>query len=500
MEFFTKTKAIKLRSHLDKYLLADDDGYTVRQTRTSASSPPATWFVELIDGRNDVVRLRSSFGTYLTASDAPFLLGAAGYKAVQTSTTGGSPAASDRRQEWRPMRDGFQVRLRSRCGKYLRGWRNSVTHDDGPHGGAGRRWMLWDVEAVVAGDGEAVARLLSPVSYCNLVEDATDDYKRPSLSNSSSVILCFSSVSPIPMDIFNKAKAVRLRSHHEKYLLADDDEESVIQDKNGSSKSAKWVVEPVPGSDSSVRLKSIYGKYLTASNHPFLLGMTGRKVLQTLPRRLDSSVEWEPVREGYGSARIKLRTKYGNFLRANGRLPPWRNSITHDIPHRSSTQDWVVWDVDVVEIRESEKSTPPPPSAKAAAQLDHVDSLDFEETGSPYSVSDRPAITFERLESTDSNVGSPPKTEGRTIYYHMADESGDVDDDVEEGYSMTFKGNGVEELTEKLKEETGLGEIVVCSRSPLNGKLYPLRLQLPPNNADMHVIVIPSSSKVARGF
>ncbi|CAN1321228.1 hypothetical protein LINPERPRIM_LOCUS31960 [Linum perenne] len=203
MEFFTKTKAIKLRSHLDKYLLADDDGYTVRQTRTSASSPPATWFVELIDGRNDVVRLRSSFGTYLTASDAPFLLGAAGYKAVQTSTTGGSPAASDRRQEWRPMRDGFQ---------------------------------------------------------------------------------------------------------------------------------------------------------------------------------------------------IKLRTKYGNFLRANGRLPPWRNSITHDIPHRSSTQDWVVWDVDVVEIRESEKSTPPPPSAKAAAQLDHVDSLDFEETGSPYSVSDRPAITFERLE------------------------------------------------------------------------------------------------------
>ncbi|CAN1147817.1 hypothetical protein LINPERHAP2_LOCUS16097 [Linum perenne] len=120
------------------------------------------------------------------------------------------------------------------------------------------------------------------------------------------------------MDLFSKAKAVRLRSHHKKYLLADDDEELVIQDKNGSSKSAKWVVEPVPGSDSSVRLKSIYGKYLTASNHPFLLGMTGRKVLQTLSWRLESSVEWEPVREGYGGARIKLRTKYGNLLRANG--------------------------------------------------------------------------------------------------------------------------------------------------------------------------------------
>ncbi|CAN1173374.1 hypothetical protein LINPERHAP2_LOCUS30635 [Linum perenne] len=111
------------------------------------------------------------------------------------------------------------------------------------------------------------------------------------------------------MDLFFKAKAVRLRNHRKKYLLADDDEESVIQDKNGLSKSAKWVVEPVPGSDSSVRLKSIYGKYLTASNHPFLLGMTGRKVLQTLPRRLESSMEWEPVREGYGGARIKLRTK-----------------------------------------------------------------------------------------------------------------------------------------------------------------------------------------------
>ncbi|MCI20033.1 hypothetical protein A2U01_0041194, partial [Trifolium medium] len=45
-------------------------------------------------------------------------------------------------------------------------------------------------------------------------------------------------------------------------------------------------------------------------------------------RRLDSSVEWEPVR-------------YGNFLIANGGLPPWRNSVT---------QDWILWDVDVLEI------------------------------------------------------------------------------------------------------------------------------------------------------
>lgn len=92
-------------------------------------------------------------------------------------------------------------------------------------------------------------------------------------------------------------------------------------------------------------------------------------------------------------------------------------------------------------------------------------------------------------------MGSPPKCDGRTIYYHIADDNGEVDDEVVEGYSFSFKGNGVEELTRKLIEETGLEDIIVCTRSPLNAKLYPLRLQLPPNNADMHVVVVPPSSK-----
>ena len=99
------------------------------------------------------------------------------------------------------------------------------------------------------------------------------------------------------------------------------------------------------------------------------------------------------------------------------------------------------------------------------------------------------------LQSIDyAHHDSPVKAEGRTICYLVADEKGHFDD-TREGLSFTFKGSGVEELKQKLKEETGLDDIVVCTRSPLNGKLFPLRLQLPPNNSDMNVVVVPSSSK-----
>lgn len=156
------------------------------------------------------------------------------------------------------------------------------------------------------------------------------------------------------MEFFQRANTVRLRSHHDKYLLASSDEESVYQDRHGTNKKARWSVEFVEGYHTVIRLKSCYGKYLTAAEEQYLLGVTGRKVLQTAPKKLDSSVEWEPMRDGM---LVRLKTRYGNFLRANGGIPPWRNSITHDIPHRHL--DWVLWEVDVVDKRpDSPKKIP----------------------------------------------------------------------------------------------------------------------------------------------
>ncbi|GLT63714.1 hypothetical protein SLA2020_362580 [Shorea laevis] len=519
MEFFTGVKAVRLRSHLDKYLVADDDKETVRQSR-NGSDKKARWFVELVGDETNVIRLKSCHGKYLAASDQEFLLGMKGKKKVLQAVP---EKLVDWNIRWEPIRDGFQVKFKTWCGKYLLAnggtppWRNSVTHDD-PHSGSTVNWVLWDVEVVEVPEAGSVMEYLSSVSSFSSVPEEVMEVLSDGIpgSDPQSPVSVVSSVksprfsvvstgSPrlLPkkanshvvrsgMDFFHNAKAVCLRSQHDKYLLAEDDEESVTQDRNGSSRTARWSVEFVPGSESLLRLKSCYGKYLTASNQHFLLGMTGQKVIQSLPQRLDSSVQWEPIREGF---KVKLKTRYGKFLRANGGLPPWRNSVTHDIPYRTATQEWVLWDVDVIELQP--QPTPNSHQPSAATPIDHSDYLDFDSSSSPLSAR---SGQYSIQESSDSSTCSPSKSGGRTIYYHIADESGDVDDDSTEGYKLSFKGNRVDELTQKLRKDTGLEEIVVCSRSPLNGKLYPLRLQLPPNNADMHVVVVPLSSIVAKDF
>ncbi|CAL5089040.1 unnamed protein product [Urochloa decumbens] len=341
------------------------------------------------------------------------------------------------------------------------------------------------------------------------------------------------------MELFERARTVRLRSHHDKYLYADEDESHVVQDRNAASPNARWVVEPVPHSPGVLRLRSRYGRYLSASNEPFLLGVTGRKVLQTLPHRLDSSVEWVPVRDdarNRAGPGARLRTRYGNFLRANAGLPPWRNSVTHDTPHRHA--GWVVWDVEVVQAvipgpdsatasdaaaggyspappsssynkPPSRSSSPTPPPLPTSALRPPAPPPHYrEENEAPFRAQPPPpppgyiappAPGLYRLESTESFSVPLHKVEGRAIYYQIGDEDGDVDPD-ESPQHFTFNGTGLEELLERLKEESGLEDVVMCSRSPINGKLLPLRLQLPPNNAAVHIVLVRESSKVAKTF
>lgn len=88
------------------------------------------------------------------------------------------------------------------------------------------------------------------------------------------------------MEVFRNAKVVRLRSRHGKYLVAEDDRETVGQVHGGTSGKARWTVEFVLNSESVIRLRSCHGRYLTASSSPFRLGIAGCKVLvqnQDLP-------------------------------------------------------------------------------------------------------------------------------------------------------------------------------------------------------------------------
>ncbi|WOL04996.1 hypothetical protein Cni_G13719 [Canna indica] len=265
------------------------------------------------------------------------------------------------------------------------------------------------------------------------------------------------------MEFFAQAKTVRLKSHHDKYLVAED-AEHVTQDRDGTGRDARWSVERVEDAPNIIRLRSWQGRYLTATDEPCLV--TGKKVRLTLPLRLDSSVEWEPLREG---ALVKFKTRYGNYLRANGGLPPLRNSVTHNIPHRSSTQDWILWNVEVVEVI---PQLPP--------------DMDFSSS---------------RLSKADSSSTSASlhMVEGRSIYYAIGDDDGNVDDTVEWS-QLIFNGTCVEELTQMLKEETKIDDIVACTRNPLTHKLIPLHLHLPPNNATMRLIIVEANSKVAKSF
>nr|XP_051177677.1 uncharacterized protein LOC127292342 isoform X1 [Lolium perenne] len=328
------------------------------------------------------------------------------------------------------------------------------------------------------------------------------------------------------MELFTHAKAVRLKSRHDKFLYADEDELRVTQDRKGSSPNARWTVETVPHAPGAIRLRSRYGRYLAASSEPFLL--KGHKVVQAAPSpagRPDASVEWEPVREGF-HVRFKSRLgggagsvggSGGKYLRANGGLPPWRNSVTHDVPNRNNAQEWVFWSVEVVQVITPAPATPaaaePEPKLRPAAapqEAHHRPTVSQPATPPRPVYTPRPPPSYAppplptakpepKLESSYTYSAALHKVEGRAVHYHIADGNGEVGDNIKR-HSFTFNGSNLEELTEKLKEETGIDDLIICTRSPINGKLIPILLRLPPNNAAMHIVLVRESSKVAETF
>ncbi|KAL6139689.1 hypothetical protein ACLB2K_057991 [Fragaria x ananassa] len=324
----------------------------------------------------------------------PGLLRMKSKKVVQTL-----PKTLDSTVEWEPIREeGFKVKLKMAGShdEFLRAnggvppWRNSITHDTA-HQKLAKEWVLWDVDVVeiVRAKKMSDGGDLEQWESCSSSSENDDMTSLPTKQNSESKnseicddprdeVVVYGShpksdtskmnMTPLPakqnsdgnerkspsdMEVFKNAKVVRFRSHHDKYLIADEDGETVTQDRDGTSTNARWTVELVNHAE-TVRFKSCYGKYLTASNQPFRPGR-GYKVLQTQPRlRLYSSMEWEPVREGL---QVRLVTPYGQFLCANGGVPPWRNSITHDAPGKIVRQDWILWDVDVLKKRSDDVTT-----------------------------------------------------------------------------------------------------------------------------------------------
>ncbi|GJU23255.1 actin cross-linking protein [Tanacetum coccineum] len=487
MDLFDRAKKVRLQSFHNKYLVADDDGETVRQSR-NGSSASSRWTVEYLEKNPYVIRLKSCHGLYLSATSESFLLGMTGKKVQQYS----AQLRPDRTTEWEPIKEGaYHVKLRSCDGKFLRAnggtppWNNSITHDI-PHRTATQNWVFWEVNVVdiSLSDTESVMSSLSTLS------SAVDSYAG-SLETGSPRMSSFQQDTGSPlrvsrlfkdnekklssaMECFRKAKTIRLKSHHGKYLLANSDGENVSQDRNSPTYKANWTVEFVNGFDNVICLKSVNGKYLTASEESIFLGITGRKVVQSLPRILDSSIEWEPIRDGF---QVRLKTRYGSYLRANGESPPFRNSITHGIPSRLH-HDWILWDVEIVETIKEEQ--PPSQSPKRVNPDLDLDSSSFRLTTPKAS----PAQVNETLGRASV------KKEGRTVYYTVLDDARNVDDDAYEEKSFAFNGRNMYDLTQDLEDQTGLEDIIICSRNPLNGKLIPLRLALPPNNAAMHVVVV----------
>ncbi|KAI3748052.1 hypothetical protein L6452_10882 [Arctium lappa] len=156
------------------------------------------------------------------------------------------------------------------------------------------------------------------------------------------------------MDLFRNGMIIGLRNGQDKYVIAEQDEESVTKCRDGSTKNAQWTVEV--NDDESLYLKSCYGKYLTASNMPSIPGIVAKnlKVVQTLPEKKNTSHLWLPVNQsGPGEpVLVSLKTLHGSYLQANSGPPPLGNLITHDLLRKDGpnpVNKKILWHIEIVD-------------------------------------------------------------------------------------------------------------------------------------------------------
>ncbi|KAI3670016.1 hypothetical protein L6452_41587 [Arctium lappa] len=168
------------------------------------------------------------------------------------------------------------------------------------------------------------------------------------------------------MDLFPNQSTVRLKSYRDKYLIAENNQESVSQSRDGSTKNSLWTVEVID--EDCILLKSCYGKYLTASNRPSIPGMRARylKVTQTrlgfpnpdypvtvddssITGKWNSALQWIPMTTEV-SSEVRLKTHYGNYLQSNKGPPPLGNMVTHDLPRKEGPMNKrISWQVELVD-------------------------------------------------------------------------------------------------------------------------------------------------------
>ncbi|KAK1440825.1 hypothetical protein QVD17_06657 [Tagetes erecta] len=157
------------------------------------------------------------------------------------------------------------------------------------------------------------------------------------------------------MELFQNDMIIRLKNNQGRYLVAQQDEESVSKSRDGSTKNAQWKIEI--HDEESVYLKSCYGKYLTASNQPSIPGLVARnlKVIQTLPEKKNTSHLWLPVSlsDPQEPHSVWLTTLHNTYLRAHCGPPPLGNMITHDVLRNdmpNPRNKRILWYIEIVDM------------------------------------------------------------------------------------------------------------------------------------------------------